>query len=691
VLLIAYWGVLLSTVCYAALAVWRIAIVRNHAGALHLGFAFAGMACWTGALLVGQPGLVAATELLRDFGWLAYLLLTTRSYEPDRHARRTILRFCLILGGVVLARTGLSFAQSSISSGSEAARDVVILALVMRWLYALIGIGFANYLYRASASSAASGFRLIVVALGVMWAYDLNLFTLMLLGYPQALLLADLWGIVALLLVPAFALAARRKERWKVTLSRQAATQSLLFVAVGSYFVVISTATRALIWAGGYAADFAKILAALVLTLVVLVLSLMPRLRARVKVIVVRNLFEHRYDYRGEWLRFSATIGDRGGPSLSPEERAIRSLTDVTESAGGILFLADRRDRLALAGTWQWPAADSFSGSLPVETRWLEGLAASARILTFDDIRERGGVALEDTEVPDWLLGDRLAWVGVPLVRSDRLVGIIVLGRPQADRDLDWEDFDLLKVIAQQVAVHLTDAQSQSELEEARRFEEFNRRFAFIIHDLKNVVSQLSLVSSNAAQHGANPKFQAAMANTLENATGKMTTLLARLSSERMPAEPRLEQVRPSEILRRVAQEVRPEGAIELSIEQECVIRADPEQLLEAIGHLVANAIEASPSDTSVQLGLAVSDDKAIITVQDHGSGMSRDFIRKELFKPFASTKPGGFGIGAAEARALVMSMNGDLEVMSIEGEGTRFSIGFPNLILPEDDRTPVK
>nr|WP_295669673.1 XrtA/PEP-CTERM system histidine kinase PrsK [Sphingomonas sp.] len=683
---LVYWSLILSTLSYAALAVWRLSIARRHPRALHLAIAFTGMAIWSGSLLVGWPMLLAICEPLRDLGWLAYIGWTTRTFEQDEEARRVIRFYCWSLCVLVAVRAGIALVISQFGLGDTAAYTLTIAMLSAHWLFALTGVAFAHFLYRATASAAESGFRLIVVVLGLMWAYNLNLFTLMLLGYPLAILLLQGTGLLVLALVPALALAARRKERWKVTLSRQATTRSLLFVAIGTYFVVISTATRALVWAGGHGADVARLVAALILALAVLAISFLPRFRARVKALFVRHLFEHRYDYRSEWLRFSATIADRTMPNLSAEERAIRSVADVTESLGGVLLLAERGDRLALAGSWQWTASDPFSHALPAEPQWLDDLAQGGRILNLDDIRVTGGSADEDRMVPDWLLREHKAWVVVPLARSERLVGLIVLGRPQLHRDLDWEDFDLLRVISQQVTVHLTDAQSQAELDEARRFEEFNRRFAFIIHDLKNVVSQLSLVSSNAAQHGANPKFQAAMAKTLENATGKMTTMLSRLSTERLIAEPQIVEVDLGALLTAVTHEGYSAGVVALSIEQHCVILADPEHLLIAIEHLVTNAIEASPAGAGVILSLTIWDGVVVIAVEDKGEGMTPDFIRKELFKPFASTKQNGFGIGAAEARSLVLAMGGDMEVISVKGAGTRFAIKFPVLRSPDNN-----
>jgi signal transduction histidine kinase len=79
-----------------------------------------------------------------------------------------------------------------------------------------------------------------------------------------------------------------------------------------------------------------------------------------------------------------------------------------------------------------------------------------------------------------------------------------------------------------------------------------------------------------------------------------------------------------------------------------------------------------------VELALRAHGQEALIEVSDRGPGMSADFIRSRLFQPFASTKDGGFGVGAFEARALVAAMGGRLEVRSREGEGTCFTVFLP-------------
>ena len=675
--LISFWCLVAASLGYLALAIWCISIRKVHKGALQLALAFLGLGFWSASLVSNSVVAVTAGELARDGGWIAYLYVTTGRYDQENSERKTTTLYLVIMLGLALLRSVVALPLFGFASAPVTA-TWAIASLVVHWAFALVGLFLAHYLFRAAERARKSGFRLFVASLGVLWAYNLNLFTLILLGYREALLFSSFRGLVLLLLLPVFALAARRKERWRIGLSRQATTQSLLLVGLGSYFVVVATATRAVTWIGGYAADVSKLLLALALVLASFLLAVRPALRAKIKIFVIKHIFEHRYDYRVEWLRFSATIGERASSEATVEERVIRSIADVTLSNGGALLTCEGSDHLVLAGAWQRNVTERTARTHLASPDWIEAIGESGWIMCLDDIRKSGAARIEENGLPTWLLDEPQLWVAVPLVRASRLVGLVVLDRPLVERPLDWEDFDLLKVIAQQVAVHLSDAQHQGELDEARRFDEFNRRFAFIIHDLKNVVSQLSLVSSNASEHGANPKFQVAMANTLENATGKMTAMLSRLSPAQILAGPDIRPVDPVLILERLENEYEVRHQISVRVEGPCTIMADPEQLHEALGHLVANAIDASVDDTPIELAITTDQDSAKISVEDHGCGMSAEFIRNSLFRPFASTKSNGFGLGAVEARSRVRAMGGDLDVTSVIGEGTRFIVRFP-------------
>jgi putative PEP-CTERM system histidine kinase len=266
----------------------------------------------------------------------------------------------------------------------------------------------------------------------------------------------------------------------------------------------------------------------------------------------------------------------------------------------------------------------------------------------------------------------------VPLVHGERLTGLVLLARPLADRRLDWEDHDLLAAAGRQVASHLAEAQGQEALGEARRFHEFNRRFAFIVHDIKNVASGLGLVARNAERHADNPAFRADMVATLRDSVERLNDLLTRLTPHNAGRADPPAPARPMTVLEGLATRLRAQHPIRLIGDAAIHAMIDPARLGLALGHLVQNAIEASAPSEPVWLGVERCDGEVAVTVLDRGRGMAAAFVRDGLFVPFRSTKAGGFGIGAYEARALIAAMGGRLEVESREGEGTRFTILVP-------------
>jgi len=280
--------------------------------------------------------------------------------------------------------------------------------------------------------------------------------------------------------------------------------------------------------------------------------------------------------------------------------------------------------------------------------------------------------------VPAWLAGMDRAWAGIPLSHEGRLAGIVILEHPAIRRRLDWEDFDLFRTAGIQAASYIAEAQSQRALADAQRFDEFNRRFAFIMHDIKNLVSQLSLVARNAERHAENPEFRADMIATLQSSVRKMNDLLARLS----PAAAReSEPVRPVEVqplIEALAAARRRLHPVRVSGDPALVAKVAPAGLEQALGHLLQNAIDASAADQPVDMNFFESGGDVAIELVDRGHGMSPSFVRDRLFQPFVSTKESGFGIGAYEARALILAMGGRLDVESGEGEGTRFTLYLP-------------
>ena len=268
------------------------------------------------------------------------------------------------------------------------------------------------------------------------------------------------------------------------------------------------------------------------------------------------------------------------------------------------------------------------------------------------------------------------AWALVPLLHGTSLIGAILLARPAVDRALDWEDLDLLRVAGRQAASYLAEDRAHAALADAARFDEFNRRFAFILHDIKNMVSGLSLVARNAERHADNPAFRADMVETLKDSAARMNALLARLSQHHRSLPEPLQPVDVAVLAARLAGARRAQHVIEVAGQGTAL--AQPGRLEQLLGHLLQNAVEASPADAPITIAIATEGARVEIDVVDQGCGMSAAFIRDQLFRAFSSSKPDGFGLGAYEARELASAMGGTLTVTSREGAGTRFRVTLP-------------
>jgi putative PEP-CTERM system histidine kinase len=301
------------------------------------------------------------------------------------------------------------------------------------------------------------------------------------------------------------------------------------------------------------------------------------------------------------------------------------------------------------------------------------------RIVEFDGLR-LGWASPQDRSItlPPPMLADNRMWAGIPLLHHERLIGVVVLAAPDYKRTLDWEDFDLLRSAGHHAASALAEAHGQQALAQAQRFEEFNRRFAFILHDVKNLVSQLSLLARNAERHADNPEFRTDMVATLKSSVEKMNELLARLSPRSAARVQRVEaqSLRPTLVSAIAAK--RGDHQIRLLGDTGLSAMFDAAALEQAVGHLIQNAVEACSPTLPITVRVEAADAGVSITISDEGVGMDSDFLRNRLFQAFSSSKPGGFGIGAFEAQSLITAMGGRIDVQSRPGQGTTFIITLP-------------
>ena len=544
----------------------------------------------------------------------------------------------------------------------------------------LVSIGallLLHNLYAGAASALRPVLRWTGIALTGIFAYDLNLHTIAYLGGATPDVLGDLRGLFAGAMAVLFAVgmnAAGPRVQFKP--SRAVTFRTLSLLLIGGYLAAMVLVTKSLVLIGGDIARTSQVVFVVIAILGAAVALPSARLRGWLRMTATKHLFQHRYDYRQEWLRFTRTIGRGGTGSASLEERAVQALADITESPAGMLLMPNEEAQLELTARWNWPtiAVPAVAGEFA-----LSGLLEQHNlILALDGARSGIDHHGELRHVPAWLMEADDAWALVPLLHFDRLVGVIVLARPRTARQLDWEDFDLLRVAGQQLASYLAEQAGQQVVMDASRFDEFNRRMAFVMHDIKNLVSQLSLLAANAEKHADNPAFRADMLVTLRNSADKLSALLARLGRYGSGQVNALGPIDLVDLARGIAERFNGVHPVALTRETAVAVIGHREGLEQALIHLVQNAVDASEPGIPVFLDVSGDSLHGTIEVVDAGTGMSPEFVRTGLFKPFVSSKQGGFGIGAFEARELVKAMGGRIAVESREGLGTRFSVALP-------------
>ena len=675
--LIAFWSYALAACLFASILLWRLRERVEGPGRLLVGAYFA-MAVWASVSAIRGPVdlVTIPAETIRNLAWI--MLLHAIWGDLKDGARRAVR---LVFGAVALVigmQLVLNVLMLVIPLPADVAADVLATDRLLRISMAAGALVIVHNVYGQAAPQSRLGIRTTMLGLALIWGYDLNLYTLAYLEPQGAGILFEYRGLFTALIAPLFIVGSAGRKALKIRLSRAATFQSLSLLAICVYFAVmavLATALRGSQWNWGSSVT-AILLATMMIATAVLVLSQWAR--GWVKVKLAKHLFEHRYDYRTEWLRFTETLGRVGRDALPLGERIVKAFADIVEAPGGLLLISDAGTAVGVAAEWNWPAASTSADALQSSDFWsdVEGLG---RVLEFEALRHGWGSTKDRAvSVPDWLLTETAVWAGVPLIHHGRLVGVVLLARPEYQRPLDWEDFDLLRTAGAQAASTLSEAHGQEALAKAQRFDEFNRRFAFILHDIKNLVSQLSLLSRNAERHADNPEWRADMVATLKGSVGKMNDLLARLSPKAGARVQRIEALSLRPLLTDAISAKRGEHDVRLLGDAGVWAEADGPALEQALGHLIQNAVEACSASVPVTVRVTSKATGVTITINDKGVGMDADFVRNRLFQPFSSTKPGGFGIGAFEARSLITAMGGQLTVESSPGKGTTFTIRLP-------------
>jgi len=612
---------------------------------------------------------VVTAEFLRDGVWIMFLSNLAAALGVSSLTRR--LAHLTWAGALTIAL--LLWWQSS--GLSTAASGVVLVPGGLA--VALMGLILIEQIYRNAPAQTRLALKYILFAIGGLFAYDLFL-------YSQAFLFkaisTDAWnarGLVNAMLVPFLALAVRRNPNLSLELfvSRHVVFYSTTLTAVGIYLVAMSAGAYYIRLFGGTWGGVVQIVFVAGGIGILLALLTSASLRGRLRVFLVKHFYKNKFDYREEWLRLIAEMTTQsGGRDLFA--MPVRALSHIVGSDGGSLWLYDETRKIydcrATVGT------EEILETLHEDDSLVEFLKDRQWIIEMEEWR-RHPENYANLAMPGCLIKDSGTALIVPLLLGEKLTGFVVLHAGQRTEGLDYEDRDLLKTAGRQLATHLARHEADERLTESRQFDAYHRLTAFIMHDIKNLVAQLSLLVGNAEKHKANPEFVDDMIETVANSVERMNRLMDQLRH----GEPQ-EQVQSMELseaaeraIRRCA-ERRP--IPELIGDAESVrVKADSGRLVQMLEHLIRNAQDATSDDGSVRVRVFKKSSQACLRVEDSGSGMDEEFIRERLFKPFDSTKgTRGMGIGAYQVRDYAQTMGGQINVYSEPGSGSCFEILLP-------------
>lgn len=672
----AFSATAVGVASYAAAAAAFLALTallavswRGRAQGVWLIGASAMTAMWAAILALqawrdGLPAVVVYTlEVLRGGAWILALLALAHGVLPRflAIAARAIWVALALAGWVFMADAGRLLALAGITLA------LVVLVLI-------------EQIYRNANASGREDIRFLAIGLGGVFAFDLFLFSQseLLRGIP-----ADVWymrGFVNALLVPLIAIAARRNPQWslEVFVSRQVVVFTTVILAAGVYLLLMAGGGYLLREIGGRwgmaanAIFFTGALAVLAVTL------LSGTLRRRLRVFISKHFYRNKYDYRVEWLRFIETLSAGGDEDI--RRTSLRAIAEIFESPGAILYTrSDTAAEFVVAAAWPMQVGDLCEQrAVPADHELVRFLAARQWVI---DLAEYDAAPdlYQNVSMPDGLRATPAIRVLLPLLRPEGLAGFALLYKPPPPFELTYEDRDLLKTLGRHVATIVVQYDADRRLAESRQFEAYHRLTAFMMHDLKNSVAQLRLIVRNAEKHRQNPAFVDDAIATIGNAAERMTRLIEQLSDRN-----RASGTVPVDfgtliqgVVARCAD--RRPAATFVPPPVPITLQADADRLAAVLEHVIRNAQDACDPADNIDLKVTIDAARVRLTVADSGPGMTPEFVRARLFRPFDSTKGSkGMGIGAFQVREYVRSLGGDVEVQSSPGSGTRFDIILP-------------
>jgi putative PEP-CTERM system histidine kinase len=619
--------------------------------------------------------MVIASELIRYFTWFYVLQSAAGHYHKNPFSlkgtislspQNIILIFIVCL--VTLALNSFFIEWFNI-------KNPVFIQLFWLMVFSIIGLILVEQLFRNTTPSSRWMISFLCLSAGAIFIYDFFVFS-------NALIVGTLnyefWsarGLVNVFIIPTLLIAATRNPvlSANIHISRQFVYHSAALLSTGVYLIVVSSLGYYVKEMGG---EWGKVLQVTFLfasALLLVVLFFSPNVKASVKRYLSYS-FRNKYDYRKEWDRFSKTLLTHD-PELSLYKRSLQAIAQIVDAEGAELWIKDNTDFLYKAS---WGGKSEPGNSESSDSELIQVINEKQQLFTRDEfIKLTIGEKIND----HWYVQSDSSWLIVPLWINSELFGFVHLRQSIFKSELDMEDIDLINTVAHHVSLSLFLKETDTALQLAQKFKDMNQMTTFLVHDLKTVLSQLSLLVENAETHKKNPAFIDDMIKTVGHTTQKMQRLMQLIKNPGQKVDTSdLTLLTTLWSISDSLQHSQIQPTIVNVNNLNPIIKANQEQLYSSLKNLVQNAVDSCNKNGRVTIELnSVINQKLSVHISDTGKGMTDEFILDQLFRPFYSTKGvSGMGMGAYQSREFFRSIGGDLKVHSEVNVGTQFKILMP-------------
>lgn len=462
--------------------------------------------------------------------------------------------------------------------------------------------------------------------------------------------------------------------------SKSVLRTSLILALAGVYFFVVGIFAKLVEFFGGDAAFTLKAFILLVALVLVTVLALSDRMRQHARRFLSRHFQRPVYDYRSMWRKFTGETASAVQPSELCQA-TVKFLADVLQALSITIWLVDnKRENFTFAASsfLSEARAAALKLSNPDALAVIHALETHPDPMDIDASRNQWAAALRQCHPDEFVSGGNR--VCVPLMSGGQLIGMIILGDRVKGLPFSWQDFDLLKCVADSLAASLLNIQLSQKLLQAGQMEAFQTMSTFFVHDLKNTIATLNLMLKNLPANFDNPEFREDALRGISKTIDHVNHLIQRLGQlrGRLQIKPVASDLNELVLSVLSGVETAPQINVVKAIHPLPKMLLDREQMGKVVTNLIFNATEAVSSAGEVRVETSQNNGWAVLSVTDNGCGMNPEFLNQSLFRPFQTTKKNGLGIGLFQSKMIVEAHKGRIQVESQPGKGTTFRIILP-------------